>query len=164
MATNYKNTVYKYYNNTKNTFPAYATKTGTITIASGQKIAVGAGTAFTTELKVGGWLYIPAQNELRKITGIHTDTSLAIDYAFTSAVAALTAVLYIEPNNYKEISVAIPIGSGNGVLDGETLPAGIGVSFSKASRGANQSGVEDLVDPVIIDVTGTQATVIGIKG
>lgn len=164
MATNYKNTVYKYYNNVKNTFPAYSTKTGTITIAAGQKSAVGAGTAFTTELQLGGWIYVPTLNEVRKITAIHSDTSFAIDYAFSGAVAALTAVRYIEPNNYKEISVAIPIGSGNGVLDGETLPAGIGVSFSKASRGSNQSGVEDLVDPIIIDVTGTQATVIGIKG
>ncbi len=164
MATNYKNSVYKYYNNTKNTFPLSTAKTGTMTIASGQKIVVGAGTLFTTEVQINGWLYIPAQNEIRKITGKSTDTTISIDYPFTSAVAALTAVLYIEPNNYKEISVAIPIGSGNGVLDGEVLPAGMAMSFSKASRGSNQSGVEDLVDPIIIDVTGSQATVIGIKG
>lgn len=167
MATNYKNTVYDYFNNVKDTFPHSTTLTGTIEIAAGSKTAEGAGTLATTELSIDDWVYNTTLNELRRVTGIASDTVFNIDYAFSSAVAALTDLVVVKKNNcdmYKEVSVTIPSGLSAGEIDGKTLPVGIGISFSKSSRGSENSGKSDIVDPIIIDATGTAACVIGIKG
>lgn len=167
MATNYKNTVYDYFSNEKDTFPRSTTLTGTFAVTSGQNVAVGTGTLALSELKVDDWLYIPAKNELRRVTNVFADTTFSFDYPFTGAVGAGTALKVVKAKDcisYKEISLSIPVGSADGVLDGKTLPAGVGISFSKSSRGGESSGKTDITDPVILDTTGTAACVIGVKG
>ncbi len=160
MATNYKNTVYDYFSNEENTFPRSVAKTGTISITAGDKTVIGVGTLALTEFNIGDYVYILADSEIRKITSISSNTVFYIDRPFTNAVAA--ANLVVTPQSeYCEIAVCIPSASAAGVLDGNVLPPGIGITWGKTGR--TTSGQRDLIDPIIIDATGTVACVEGLR-
>lgn len=161
MAVFYTNSEFYTLSNAKNTFPLSVSKTGTIAIQATFTRVIGTGTLFTKELEVGGWIYVPAQNEFRKITGIDTNTEMSIDKPFSAVVNAGTALLYIAPTVYCEIGVVIPPGLADGAINTQLLTNGIPVNWSKASR--DNSGDRDLIDPVLLDATGTVMHIIGVK-
>lgn len=157
MATNYKNT--KYFIVTgKQTVPANANGTGTIETVG--KAVKGTGTAFTTEMPVGSWLVDESQDEIRKVISVTSDTLAYLDAPFTSDIAALTTPSIIEAKDTKAVSiaVAIPAGLAAGEIDGVAFAAGSSISFSKDSR--DHSASRDLVDPLIVDGTGTTMQVL----
>jgi len=151
---NYKNSIYDYFDNEIDTFPRSAVKTGTISVnAAGNRTYVtGVGTLFTTELKAGGFICMLSASEIRRITSIQSNTVLTIDEPFSGAVAG-AALVYTPASDYCEMSVCIPTTEAAGEIDGETLPPGIGVTWTKSSR--TVSSQRDLIDPIIIDATGT---------
>lgn len=74
--------------------------TGSVS-ASSSSTLTGVGTRFTTELRVGDWVYIGSSSITRRITAISSDTSLTLNANVTAAGFAIyrlsTAV--IEPQN-----------------------------------------------------------------
>jgi len=153
--------------NQKNTFidtitdkrciPYNSTKTGTIQTVG--KEVVGTGTLFLTQCKVGDWLVDLTQNEIHKIISVSDNFSMHIQEAFAVDLPALTAVVTVPRfPQAKEISVLIPFGSPNGLIDGKTLYAGVPYDTSKLSR--SKSTGYDFVDPIIIDASGTTAGII----
>ncbi len=90
------------------TIPANVTKTGTIA-STGTRVA-GTGTAFKTltQLRKGDYIY--AQNQIRRIEAIFSDTILSINAAFAPDLAALTALKVVR--NLPNISVGISNAGG----------------------------------------------------
>ena len=81
--------------------PVARTFTGTIS-SNGTKV-VGSGTAFITEgIKVGDYIYVAAQNAVRRIKAIIHDTMLDLDQGFPSNISGV-AVLVCESQIYKRI-------------------------------------------------------------
>ena len=145
---NFKNSIY-YIASTKQTVPLNSIQTGTIETVG--KAIKGTGTLFTTEMPVGSWIVDLAQDEIRKIDTVESDTLAYMSNPFTLDLAALTALDVIPAKDAKcvTIAVSIPAGGAAGEIDGEIFPAGSGASFSKDSR--DHSAARDLVDPIIID-------------
>ena len=156
---NYKNTIYQVITG-KQTLPLNVAGTGTIS-TDGKKVT-GSGTAFKTEMPVGSWLVDLTQDEIRKVISVDSDTEAYIDVAFTSDLVGVAAD-YIQAKNAKSqaISVSIKSGLADGELDGDVLPNGANITFSKDSD-ANSSG-KYLVDPIIVDGTGTTILSIVLK-
>lgn len=149
---NYKNT--KYFLVTgKQTVPESTSGTGTIETTG--TAVIGTGTSFTTQMTPGAWLVDLGQDELRKVIKVASDTLAYVDVAFTSNIAALTTPNIIPAKNVGVVTIAgqIPAGQADGELDGEIFYAGTSFSFSKDSR--DHSSARDLVDPVIVDGSGT---------
>lgn len=158
MATNYKNSFIESFQ-IKRTIPVNATKTGTL-VTAGVKV-IGTGTLFTTEAKVGDWIYVAAQNELRRIVSISDNLSLTIDNAFTTPLAGGVFVL-TPKSDLKEITVIVGPG-GAAVIDGVSVPASSTWTFDKTQR-ERTSGPNDFIDPIIVDATGgTTAYVVTVK-
>lgn len=65
------------------------TLTGTVTTA-GTTALTGLGTAFTTELKVGDWITVNTDNELKQIATITSDTAATVTVAFTGSTGGQT--------------------------------------------------------------------------
>lgn len=63
------------------------------TVSSALQIVTGAGTQFTTEAKVGDYLYDPSTRTVSKITSIVNDTQLTIETAFTTSMAVGTKAM-----------------------------------------------------------------------
>ena len=78
------------YEDVKDTFPQSSTLTGTISSANNGEFIVGVGTAFTTELEIGQWIFVAAHTECRQIRSIASDTELYLYFPFTSALSADT--------------------------------------------------------------------------
>jgi len=155
--SNYKNSIASS-STGHDTFPASATKTGTIVAAVGNTTIIGTGTKFTTELENNGWICDIAHDEIRKITQIKNDTTLSIDHPFTNALSGV-ALKYVVPSNSVDLMVVFA-GSG-GKIDGVTVPAQVGISAIKSGR--ISSGEKDFVDPIIVDATGTSAFMFQLK-
>lgn len=139
---------------THDTFPLSATKTGTITVPNTSDRVIGTSTKFKSELQVGGWICDIANDEIRKITAILTDTNLTIDKPFSNNLSGAT-LKYVEPSIYTEISIIF--NSVAGKIDGVACPPSIGFAYGKTGR--DQSAQRDFVDPLIIDATGTSANI-----
>lgn len=137
----------------KDTVPASTTKTGTIATLGIN--VTGAGTAFRSELKLGDWIVDLAQDEVRKVMNIRSDTFLTIDSAFTIDLAALTALVVVR-SRAKMISIT-NAGGADGDVDGVALVSGETVSFPKSNK--NPDG-KDFIDPLIVDPTGTTIKVL----
>lgn len=135
----------------KRTIPYNQTLTGTYAIGAASQNVVGTATAFITELKKGDWIVDLANDEIRKITHVQSDTLATIESPFSNAVVAGTE--FTAASRLVEISVVIPPGGVAGEIDGVALPAGIPVSWGKTSR--ERSAERDLVDPIIVEATGS---------
>lgn len=148
---NYKNTLYYIVTN-KQSVPANADGTGTVSTVG---VAVeGTSTLFTTEMPVGSWLVSESQDELRKVIRVDSDTRAYIDAAFTTPLSSATpSIISAKSSKAVSIAVAIPAGLAAGEIDGVAFAAGSAVSFSKDSR--DNSSARDLVDPIIVDGSGT---------
>ncbi len=144
---NFKNTIY-YVASTKQTVPLSSTKTGDITTLGAA--VIGVGTLFTTELPIGSWVVDLAQDEIRQVVTVTSDTLAYMTNAFSSDLNS-TPLEAISAKDAKvvTISVAIAAAGAAGEIDGSALPAGVPITFSKDSR--DRSAARDLVDPIIID-------------
>lgn len=142
----------------KRTVPFNQAGTGTLqTVGTTVK---GTGTLFMTEMPTGSWVVDLAQDQIRRVIRVDSDTRAYLSQAFTSNLAALTTVNVIPRNNDRAVSISIqiPSSAADGEVDGQVLPAGTSITFSKDSR--SHSGGRDLVDPIVVDATGTQMEVL----
>lgn len=105
------------------TLPFAITKTGTV--SSVGTVVTGTGTLFTTELVQSDYLYNAATNEVRKITGIQSNTILRIDTAFTSPLSAVA----VQTSRAQFVSVAIT-ATGAGTKDGVAMTSGQNISIN----------------------------------
>ena len=98
--------------------PPASQKTGTI-ISSGT-VVTGAGTSFKTrsELRVGDYVY--AQDQVRKVTAIFSDTRFDIDRAFAPDIAA--PVNFFTVRSLPNTSITIK-NTGGGTADISTILA-----------------------------------------
>ena len=144
---------------TKTSVPAPANGTGTI---GTQGIGiVGTGTKFITnsELQKGSWIVDTAQDEVRIVDRVDSDTVAYLREAFSSDITpgATPSIIHNTSLNVKEISVGIASGGVDGEIDGVVLVAGTSVVFSKSSD--SKDGFKSFVDPIIVDGTGTSILV-----
>lgn len=106
---------------TSGTIPIARTFTGTLS-SNGTKV-VGNGTAFVAEgLKVGDYLYVAAQNVVRRIKAIIHNSMLDLEQGFPSNVSGV-AVLVCETQVYKRI-LWENTGSGIGIVQETAISAG----------------------------------------
>lgn len=148
---NFTNNDYREINNAKESVPQSSSGTGTIqTKGTG---VFGTGTLFKTEMQAGSWLIDLAQDELRKVISVDSDTSARLSNAFTLDLAALTTpdIISKDSLSLSELSV-IAIGT-DAIMNGVGLTAGIAVNMEKTGNSKGDSSSH--VDPVIIDATGT---------
>lgn len=149
---NYKNS--NFYRITgKQSLPAASTKTGTIETVG--TAVIGTGTSFLTEIPVGSWIVDLAQDEVRKVIDVQSDTAATISNAFTADLAAATALSAIHERDTNVVSISVSIKSAlaDGELDGLVFTNGTGLTFSKDSRDVKAKN--DFIDPIIVDGTGT---------
>lgn len=164
MATNYKNTNIEIIT-TKRPVPAVAYSTGTVTKGAsgvvGNTSLTFAGGASTATMVVGGWIYIAALTEVRRIVSKvdGSTTVLHIDYDFSGAVAA-SAYGYIPPSAILEIAWLV-MSTGNAAIDGVTVPANSYGAFGKNS--VTREARQDFINPVIFDGTTTNIIVTTLK-
>lgn len=122
---------------------------GTGTIATHGIAIVGTGTAFTTEMRAGSYLVNLAQDEVRRVYRVDSDTLAFLEVAFTSDISAGTTpeIIAAHQAKVKEISLKT---SDTIQVDGAPF-TGI-ITWSKT--GNDRSARPDLVEPIIVDATG----------
>jgi len=136
--------------NTKESVPTSTAGTGTID-TFGLAI-VGTGTAFLTEMIAGSWLVDLAQDECRRVVRVDSDTKAFLEKPFTADLTADTpSIIGKFKASPKEISLKIKPADADGELDGEVFSGVLTLSKSNADH----SGRFDLIDPVVVDATGT---------
>lgn len=111
-------------------------------------------TLFTQQCRVGDFLVSLTQNEVHKISFITDDGSMQIQEAFGSDLTSVPIVISPSVPRPKEISVLIPTGNPNGLIDGVTLTAGVAWNASKTAQ-YNNGIVDGFIDPITVDATGT---------
>ena len=148
---NKTNSLYDVLAAAKDTYPFSSNGTGTIDVGADTNV-VGSGTLFGTEVKQGDYLFNAADDELRQVVKINSATSLSIDAPFTTPIVA-TAPVYTPQSNLVEISVFIAPADAAGEINGNVLPPGVGISWGKTGR--TTSANRDLIDPIVLDATGT---------
>lgn len=154
---NFKNSLY-YLVTDKRTVPANANATGTIKTVG--TAVIGTNTLFKTEMPIGSWLVDESQDEIRQITRVESDTLAYFGNAFTSDISLGTTPSVIHSKDAKPVSIAvsIPASANDGEVDGATFTKGSSLSFSKDSTG--RSDARSLVNPIIVDGTGTTIQVL----
>lgn len=159
---NYKNTIYKYLDDVKTTIPESITGTGTIETI-GTRV-IGTGTAFRSEIRKGSWIVDLTQDEIREVDSVESDTVAYIKQAFSADLPALTLLDKISATETSVVAISAQVPSSaaaDATMDGEILPKGTSITFSKDSRDGNKS--KDFIDPVIIDASGTTVQVLIMK-
>ena len=132
----------------KDTLPRSTVATGTISAVNGlNKKIVGVGTAFTTEFRIGDWVYVPTEDELRKVEFIVNDTELTVSEGFTNAFSGV-AFNITPKSTFRLLSWSCI--SGSAVVDGVAVSPG----ESDSKTDIQGSAYAGLPDPVLIDATG----------
>jgi hypothetical protein len=165
--SNTKNTKFYKISDDKQTVPASANKTGTISTQG--TAVIGVGTLFKTEMQAGSWLTDLANNELRKVLRVESNVLAYLESAFQADIAALTTPNIVANTslNIRELSVIIPLVNSAGTayafgeLDGTELESGLPVTFGKASKDNENSF--SYIDPIEADATGTVINVTTLK-
>lgn len=149
MANLNKNNIIRLLSNTRDTEPASSSLTGTVTMTAGNKTVVGVGTAFTTEVPGGSWLYYSADNEIRRVASVFSDTILTLTDGFTNAYAGATFRRIPKKDcDRKEISWLV-ISGATALVDGVQVP--INVGNTETTTGRERESARDFVDPVAFD-------------
>jgi hypothetical protein len=151
-----KNTVYYSIVGVEDTIPASTTGTGTIAV-TGTGV-FGTGTDFKSEVQAGGWLVDFAQNEIRKIIKVNSDTSATLQESFTLDIAPSTALIFVAREDLNVRELSFYADTVDALLDGSTLQAGVAVDLGKT--GNSKEHKTSFIDPVIIDATGTTVYVL----
>lgn len=153
---NFKNTLF-YLVTGAQTVPAHIAGTGTI-VTLGTAVQ-GTGTKFKAEMAVGSWLVSQSANEIRKIKSVESDTLAYMEQALSVDLGSSTpAIIPADKAKPVTISVSVPSGLTDGVVDGAALKNGTGLTFSKDSR--DHSAARDVVDPLIVDGSSTSIQVL----
>lgn len=127
-----------------NTLPLSETKTGTIT--SEGTIIRGSSTKFLTQLSAG-FSYIFANGEVRKVTGVISDTKAVIETAFSSNVSGVA--LKTTQQEYSKVVVAI---SGSSIVNPKINKSTISVTNANLIMESNIDGRG--VEPLVVDSNG----------
>lgn len=140
------------YDNVKETFPESAAGAGTVSTVNGANLLViGSGTAFTTAVEVGDWIWFKTADELAEVVSVVSDTEL---YLKATPGTTATADTYgIVPKiSYKSISWMI---DADGVADVNriTFPADTTNVYSSGKPNTNGGGRR--VPPFLIDTTAS---------
>jgi hypothetical protein len=138
------------YDNVKETFPVSAAGAGTVSTVNGSNILViGSGSAFTTAVKVGDFIWFKTADELAEVVSIVSDTEL---YLKNTPGTTATADTYgIVPKiNYKSVSWSIDVDGAAGI-NGIDYPAGISNTYSSGKPNTNGGGRR--IVPFLIDST-----------
>lgn len=136
---------YAEYSNVKDTFPVSTSLTGTVSSANNGEFLVGVGTLFGTELEIGDWIYIAANNEFRQVRSISSNTELYLYKAFTTPLSGATP-RRIPCQTYKSISWAID-STGTAKINNFTFEAN-----KSGTLGFDEVG-RVRPDPILIDTT-----------
>ncbi len=155
--TNFKTTIYKLITD-KRTIPFNSNGTGTIETKG--SAVFGTGTAFKTEMPAGSWLVVENDDELRYVERVDSDTKAFLSQGFTSDISAGATPSIIPRKDVNVVAISIQILSGleDGEVDGEVFPNGSSMTFTKESR--DKSGKRDVIQPIIVDATGTEMQVL----
>lgn len=168
MPSQPKNTFYTFLDNPSDVVTVPLDQTGSGTISTQGVKLIGAGTAFKTTLAAGAWIF-NGTDEVRRVILVIDNTNAVLEAEFSSNITGGSDFKYISSLDAmaREISIMIPVTEDDlttqnswGTLDGQPLPSGAPANFSKTNR--DNSSRPDFVDPVVLDVTGTQA-MIGIQ-
>ncbi len=139
------------------TIPEGVSKAGTIT--SSGTVVTGASTDFKS-IHPGFWIYDAAQAEVRRVESVsYSQQVLSIDEPFTADLSAVALVVIPTPE-ITSLSLFIKVGLSDGLVDGNTLPAGLKM-FIGSDDGPK--GVSMPIDPLVINGTGTSITVFEVK-
>lgn len=136
----------------KGTFPLPATMTGTITSdpastgTDNQKVVFGTGTLFTSEVRIGDYIY--AGDVVRKVVAIANNTQLTLEYKFPSAVSA-AALKIVRPGRFRRIKAK---NTGAGVAIYQEAKMGTAEESDRASSMG--------LTPVSYDVSGANGEII----
>lgn len=110
-------------------------------------------TIFTKQVKVGDWIVDLSQDEVQRVEEIIDDTHMYLRDAFTSDLSGSDLEVSPCSPRPREISVLIPNGLADGEIDGVAWTAGVG--FSAAKMNKDKMGVNDYINPIVVDATGT---------
>ncbi|MES2395818.1 MAG: hypothetical protein V4549_07435 [Bacteroidota bacterium] len=130
----------------KRSIPFNSTGTGTV-VTHGIAV-VGTGTLFTTEMRVGSYLVDLANDEVRRVYRVDSDTLAFLDIAFTVDLSSVAPeIIAAHQMKVKLIS-----------LDTEDSCFVDGVAFTGVMTiprtGNDRSSRSDLIDPIIVDASG----------
>lgn len=135
------------------TIPEGVSKPGTITSVG--TVVTGASTDFKA-IHPGFWIYDAAQAEVRRVESVsYSQQVLSIDEPFTADLSAVALVVIPTPE-ITSLSLFIKAGLADGLIDGNTFPAGIKL-FIGPGDGPKKGKAP--IDPLVIDGTGTSITV-----
>lgn len=148
-----------YVQTTKDTVPAKTALAAQTIETVGTKV-IGTDTAFS-QLNEGDYILDLANDEMRIIDTVVSSTEAYLKSAFTSNLAAGTALEMIFKKDFvKEINIE-NVDAGTATVDGQNLAAGKKISFSKiANRLSSKRG---FIDPVILDATSSDCLVTTLK-
>lgn len=141
------------------TIPAGVAKAGTLD-SIGTRV-IGTLTDFKS-LRPGDWIYDAAQAEVRRIESISkTETTqlLYINTPFTAPLSAVALVVIPAPEIFS-LTLFIKASLADGLVDGNTLPAGLKMTIGSADgpkRGKSP------IDPVVVNGSLTSITVLEVK-
>lgn len=135
----------------KRSVPFNASGTGTIT-TYGIKI-VGTGTLFSTELQAGSYLVNLTTNEAIKVYRQDTDTKAFLEKPFAADITAATPQIISKAKaKVKEIQL---VTAGSCFIDGVAFTGTKGYN----KNGDHKSGRPNLIEPIIVDASGSSMTV-----
>jgi len=136
----------------KRSVPFNVAGTGTIT-TNGIKI-IGTGTLFSTELQAGAYLVNLSTNEAIKVYRQDTDTKAFLEKPFSSniSVAAAPQIISKAKAKVKEIKLQT---AGACFIDGVAFTG----TEDYNKNGDHKSGRPNLIEPIIVDATGSTVTV-----
>tara|TARA_R110001592_G_scaffold140256_1_gene360962 strand:- start:821 stop:1285 length:465 start_codon:yes stop_codon:yes gene_type:complete len=139
------------------TIPEGVSKPGTITSVG--TVVTGASTDFKA-IHPGFWIYDAAQAEVRRVESVsYSQQVLSIDEPFSADLSAVALVVIPTPE-ITSLSLFIKAGLADGLVDGNTLPAGLKM-FVGPKHGPK--AVNMPIDPLVVNGTGTSITVFEVK-
>lgn len=131
---------------------------GTGTISTDGIVVNGTGTLFSTEMPKGSWLVDLSQNYMCQVDRVDSDTKAYLLDSFPVDLSSVSPdIIPMKIMNVVAISVQIPSGLTDGEIDGEVFPQGTSITFAKDR---DHSAHRDLIDPIIVDGTGTQMQIL----
>lgn len=159
---NYKNSKFYEVSNAKDTIPASVTGTGTVSTKGIYVTGVGTKFMSLAELGMGFWICDLANDEIRKVDGVDSDTVARLTHAFTADLSADPLIIVKRTDlDIRQVSVSIDGTLTDGEIDGVALLAGNALAFGKPSDSTR--GSYSFIDPLIADATGTVINVTILK-
>ena len=146
-----------YVQSTKDTIPAKST-IGVVTITTTGNTFV---TSAATALEVGDWIYVAAQNAVRRIQSFTNDTDKTqgtLSGAFGVDLAA-GAIEYVKGTDLEGVySISVVASGGDVSVNGEVLAADLSINPSIPE--ATKKAMDAVIKPIVLDASTNSATVL----